>query len=64
MKQAVNDSTHFETWYNEVGAEKQVKRIRLGKHTTRQSGCAKRVKVKQHRFEQRKYKRVWGQASW
>ena len=64
MKQAVNDSRHFETWYNEVGAIKQVKRIRLGKHTFRQSGCAKRVKVKQHRFEQRKYKRVWGQASW
>ena len=28
------------------------------------TGMRKWVKVKQHRFEQRKYKRVWGQASW
>jgi hypothetical protein len=64
MKQVLNDSKHFETWYEEVGAVKQVKRIRLGKRTYRCCGSAKHKKVKQRRFTQRKYKRVWGQAQW
>jgi hypothetical protein len=61
MKQAVNDSINFETWYDDRCVTTQVKRIKFGKFYRRYYGSKQQ---KRHRFAQRKYKRVWGQASW